>query len=111
MYVSGQIGMKSPGGTLGLLLAFSGSLLIVSPIGRRLPGNELLLNLWPFRVVNFPWVNIHGIPFWLVGEFTPVGTYFSGWTESDAHWGYDLGFDPRGRVSGLAQSACALEVT
>ena len=30
-----------------------------------------------------------------LGEFTThVGTYLSGWIESDAHWGYDLGFDP-----------------
>ena len=39
--------------------------------------------------------NRFGIPFWLVGEFTThFRTYFSGWIESDVHWGYDLGFDP-----------------
>ena len=38
---------------------------------------------------------INGIPFWLVGEFTThFRTYFSGWIESDVHWGYDLDFDP-----------------
>ena len=36
------------------------------------------------------------IPFWWVGEFTAHSrTYFSGWIESDVHWGYDLGFDPQ----------------
>ena len=25
------------------------------------------------------WVKTNGIPFWLVGEFTHVRTYFSGW--------------------------------
>ena len=30
-----------------------------------------------------------------VGEFTThFRTYFSGWIESDVHWGYDLAFDP-----------------
>ena len=39
--------------------------------------------------------NRFGIPFWLVGEFTThFRTYFSGWIESDVHWGYDLDFDP-----------------
>ena len=38
----------------------------------------------------------NGIPFWSVGEFTThFRTYFSGWIESDVHWGYDLGFDPQ----------------
>ena len=33
----------------------------------------------------------NGIPFWLVGEFTTqFKTYFSGWIESDVHWGYGL---------------------
>ena len=30
-----------------------------------------------------------------VGEFTTrFRTYFSGWIESDFHWGYNLAFDP-----------------
>ena len=37
-------------------------------------------------------VKAHGIPFWLVGEFTThFRTYFNG--DWDAHWGYDLDFD------------------
>ena len=34
------------------------------------------------------------IPFWLAfGEFTThFRTYFSGWIESDVHWGYGFGF-------------------
>ena len=44
--------------------------------------------------------NRFGIPFWLLGEFTTHSrTYFSGWIESDVHWGCDLGFDPRGFCS------------
>ena len=38
-----------------------------------------------------------GIPFWRIGEFTThFRTYFSGWTESNAHWGVTgiLDFDP-----------------
>ena len=32
--------------------------------------------------------NRFGIPFWLAGEFTThFRTYFSGWIESDVHWG------------------------
>ena len=34
------------------------------------------------------WVKTHGIPCWLVGEFTTnFAPYFSGWIESDVHWG------------------------
>ena len=37
--------------------------------------------------------NRFGIPFWLVGEFTThFRTDFS--RDWDAHWGYDLDFDP-----------------
>ena len=45
---------------------------------------------------NWLWVKTNGIPFWLVGEFTThFRTYFSGWIESDVHWGYGiLDFDP-----------------
>ena len=41
-------------------------------------------------------VKTNGSPFWLVGEFTPrfLEPIFSGWIESDVHWGYDLDFDP-----------------
>ena len=39
--------------------------------------------------------NRFGIPFWLVGEFTThFRTYFSGWIESDVHWGLTGAFDP-----------------
>ena len=40
--------------------------------------------------------NRFGIPFWLAGEFTThFRTDFSGWIESDVHWGLtDLDFDP-----------------
>ena len=35
--------------------------------------------------------NRFGIPFWLAGEFTThFRTYFSGWIESDVHWGYGI---------------------
>ena len=31
------------------------------------------------------------VPFWLLGEFTTqFRTYFTGWIESDVHWGYGL---------------------
>ena len=31
----------------------------------------------------------------ILDEFTThFSTYFSGWIESDVHWGYDLAFDP-----------------
>ena len=37
--------------------------------------------------------NRFGIPFW--GRCTThFRLYFSGWIESDVHWGYDLDFDP-----------------
>ena len=40
---------------------------------------------------NWLRVKTNGIPFWLVGEFTThFGTHFSGWIESDVHWGCDL---------------------
>ena len=43
---------------------------------------------------TWPWFKTTGIPFWLVGEFTThFRTYFSGWIESDVHWGV-RGFDP-----------------
>ena len=33
-------------------------------------------------------VKTNGIPFWGLGEFTThFGAYFSGWIESDVHWG------------------------
>ena len=44
-------------------------------------------------------------PFWDpilvgIGEFTAqFRLYFSGWIESDVHWGYDLDFDPWPYVS------------
>ena len=38
-----------------------------------------------------------------VGEFTThFRTYFSGWIESDVHWGYDLDLEPWPSVSALA---------
>ena len=39
------------------------------------------------------WVKANGIPFW--GKCTThLRTYFSGWIESDVHWGHDLDFHP-----------------
>ena len=32
--------------------------------------------------------------YFLMGS-THFKLYFSGWIESDVHWGYDLGFDPQ----------------
>ena len=35
-----------------------------------------------------------GSHFGVFGAPTHFRTYFSGWIESDVHWGYDLDFDP-----------------
>ena len=57
------------------------------------------------------------VPFW-GGEFTThVRTYFSGWIESDVHWGANRAFDPwpygitssRGHPRKLAVGTGALE--
>ena len=41
--------------------------------------------------VMWLWVKTHGMPFWLVGDFTShFRNDFSGWIESDVHWGCDL---------------------
>ena len=41
------------------------------------------------------WVETNGIPFWGSEFTTHFRTYFSGWIESDVHWGLtDLDFDP-----------------
>ena len=42
--------------------------------------------------------NRFGIPFWLVPPMER--TDFSGWIESEVHWGYDLDFDPWPYVDG-----------
>ena len=52
--------------------------------------------LFYFEPRPYDWVWGPMVPFWLVGEFTThFRTSFSGWIESDVHWGYDLAFEPQ----------------